>query len=725
MAETDDDILKEAKARFQRCVDWESLARQHARFDARFASGDPLNKWQWDASVIASRGDRPCLTNNLTRQHNLLIVNDALRNKAAIKISPTGGQATYEAAQIFQNLIRRIEYQSKATDAYSTATFHQVESGIGYVRVTTDYVDEESFEQDIYIRRIADPNTIYMDPDATDYDKADARFAFVFEDIAKDRLSEKEQEQAGDVALDNMEGGWNTRDHIREAEYWRRNERDDKLHELADGTQIRDSDIPDEQSEAIRASIRRSRAIAVPEVEWFKIRGNKIIDRGEWPGKYIPIVPAIGEEIVIDGVMDRKGHTRAMIDAQRIDNYWSSAAVEFVALQGKSPYIASAQAIEGRQRQWEEANVRNWGVLVYNGVDDRGQPIPPPERAPPPVMPQAYIEGMRMARDDLLQVSGQHQADLGMPGNERSGAAIDARQRQGELATTHYIDHQSKMIRQVGRILLDLIPKVYDTARVVKIMAEDETESDVHVIPTADVAHQHFAMRPNGPEPITAQEAQGIGEDDKDPTDVRIVFNPNVGRYDVESDVGPQYGTRRQEAFNAFSQILSQNQGAFPIVGDFWAQNADFPGADVLAARLRRGLPPQYKPGPDPQTQQLIQGAQQMQAHAQQLLQQADAEIATLKAQVVHQKGLLDDKADELNRKDYEAETQRISALGGIDPMSMQVIVRQLVQDVLQTELKPVLERHAQIEGQLQAMAAPPAPAGGEGPANGQSATMQ
>jgi hypothetical protein len=728
MADDDDDIMSEAKRRFERCVMWESVARNNADFDTKFANGDSRNMFQWDQAVRNARADRPCLTNNLTRQHNLLIINDARQNKAAIKVTPTGGRATYEAAQIFQGIIRRIEYQSKAMDAYSTAIYHQVESGIGYVRVVTDYADEDSFDQELYIRRIADPKTIYIDPDAKDYDKADMRFAFVFTDIAKDRLEDDGEDVPASAALDHEADDWNSRDHIREAEYWRRNEDNDKLHMLNDGTQLRESDIqqiPAESREQVRAMIKQTRDITVPQVEWFKIRGSEIVDRGTWAGKYIPIVPAIGEETIIDGVMDRKGHTRAMIDAQRIDNYWSSAAVEFVALQGKSPFIATSEAVAGRTRQWDTANVTNYSVLVYNGTDERGQPVPPPQRAPPPVMPQAYVEGLRMARDDLMQVSGQHQADLGMPGNERSGKAIDARQRQGELATAHYIDNQAKMIRQVGRILIDLIPKVYDTARVTKIMAEDGTESDIHIIPNADTAHQHMAMMPEGPKPISPEEAKGIDEDDNDQTDVKVIFNPNVGKYDVEADVGPQYGTRRQEAFNAFSQILAQNQQVFPIVGDYWAQNADFPGADALADRLRRGLPPQYKAGPDPQVQQMQQAAQQMHQQAQQMLQQADAEIASLKAQLAHQKGLLDDKGHDLAIKDYSAETDRMKAVGAIDPLSLQIIVRQLVQDTLQTELHPMLQRHADIEAGLQAQMAPPAPAGATGPANGQAGAVQ
>ena len=186
-----------------------------------------------------------------------------------------------------------------------------------------------------------------------------------------------------------------------------------------------------------------------------------------------------------------------------------------------------------------------------------------------------------------------------------------------------------------------------------------------------------------------------------------MIFNPNVGTYDVEADVGPSYGTQRQEAANAFSQIMQQNPAAFQVVGDFWATNSDFPGADELADRLKRGLPPQYKAGPDPQVQAVTQQAQQMQQQAQGLLQKADAEIAMLKAQLVHAQESAKDKSAELAIRDYEAETKRLDVVGGIDPIALQVVVRQLVSDMLQTELHPVLQQHAAQEGQLQAMSEP------------------
>ena len=338
---------------------------------------------------------------------------------------------------MFSGIIRRIEYVSKAVDAYSTAIYHQVESGIGYVRVETDYVDENSFDLDLFIRRVPDPRSVYMDPDAG-LRQVGRQFRVRVRGHSAGPLRGgiRGGGQHRAATLEHSDG-WNDKDHVRIAEYWRRNLNNETLHRLQDGTMVRDSDIPAELRDQVKAMIVQSRDVAEPEIEWFKLAGNKIIDREQWLGKYIPIVPFIGEETVIEGEMDRKGHTRAQIDAQRIYNYWASAAVEQVALQTKTPYVARADAIEGRTEQWATANVKNWSVLVYNGIDEAGNPIPPPSRVEPPTMAQAYIQGMTIARQDLMSVTGQYQAELGMPSNERSGnrhPAAAAPGRHGDLS---------------------------------------------------------------------------------------------------------------------------------------------------------------------------------------------------------------------------------------------------------------------------------------------------
>lgn len=714
MADTDAEILAEAKARHKRAEDWESKALINALADAKFANGDAYNMFQWEAKTVTDRANRPCLTQNECRQHNLHIVNDARQHKAAIKVTPTGKGASYEAAEVFSAIIRRIEYQSKAMDAYSTAIYHQVESGIGYVRVTTDYADEESFDHEIFIRRVKDPRKVRLDPDAEEYDKSDMRFAFYFEDQPRKEFEAKYPDRKDNYAhtLDSSDA-WNTTDHVRVAEYWRKGEKTDTLLLLADGTTIRKSQMDrlPAKLQAAAPAITKQRDISEPAIEWFLIHGNDIVDRKDWPGKYIPIVPFIGEEIVIDGEMDRKGHTRAMIDAQKMENYWNSAAVEQVALQGKSPFITSLRAVEGLENFWQAANTSNLPYLPYNDMSDDGTPQQAPVRSLPPVMAQAYIQGMQIAREDIMRVSGQYQAEMGAPGNERSGVAIQQRQREGDTATYHYIDNQAKGIRQIGRICLDLIPKVYDVARVIKIMALDGTQSDVQLDPNADAAHQHVMPGPDGqPQPVTPEQADAAQEDPNAP-DPTIIFNPNVGRYDVEADVGPSYGTQREEAANAFSTIMAQNPEAFKVVGDFWAANSDFPGADELAERLKRGLPPEYKAGADPAVQALQQHVAAITQQGQQIAQQADAETARLKAEIAMLEEQLKDKGAKTSTDDYRAETDRLEAVTAADPTAAKVLVRSMLSTLLQMPALPIMHEHDAADAAHAASIAPVDPA--------------
>lgn len=644
------------------------------------------------------------LTQNKIRQHNLQIINDARQNKAGVKITPTAGAASADAAQVFEGLIRRIEYQSMANDAYSTAFYHQVESGLGFVTVETKYVDEQSgFEQELFVGRVADPDTIYYDPDCVEYDKSDMMYAFEFVHVPRETWDENHpKNQTPPAAALDYTSDWVTKDHVRVAKFWRRVERKDRLHLLTNGVTVRDSELQDDRRKALAPLVDRTREVIDYDVEWFRIEGDDIVEEGKWAGKFIPIAPCIGEETLIDGVLDRKGHTRSQIDAQRVYNYWSSSAVEQVALQSKTPYVAAAKAIEGHEGLWNTANIKNHSVLIYNGVDDDGKDIAPPQRQEPPTMGQAYLQGMQMARQDLLDVTGQYQAELGMPSNERSGTAIQARQRQGDTATYHYIDNQAKMIRHVGRILLDLIPKVYDTTRIHKIINPDGSNTDVIMSPHAPAPFMRMAQTPQGWQPVGKDNADLVNADQHRP-DVRIIFNPTMGTYGIEADVGPSYGTQRQEAANAFVQIMTQNPAAFTVVGDLWADNSDFPGAEVLAERLRRGLPQQYKPGPDPQVQQVTAQAQQMMQQGQQLMQKADAEIARLNAEIVRLKEQKLDRMGELEIDTYKAETDRMKVAAQVDPAAMQLVVRQLVRDMLMTDIVPMLREHATLEGQLQA----------------------
>lgn len=664
----DDKIITEAKRRFKQCQDWESDSRRLFEDDLKFGNGDADNQYQWPDALRRSReiDRRPCLTINKTRQHCLQIVNDAKQNKPGVTVHPVSTEATYDAAQIYEGIIRHIEYASNAQQAYDTATEFQVFGGIGYWRVITDYANDQSFDQEIFIRRVKDPLSIYLDPDIKEADGSDAKFGFVFDDLKKEEFDAKypAHKEVSETAALGEGDDWAGKDHVRVCEYYYVEMKTDTLVALPmpDGSTqlVRISGLDKDVAKVVRDDDTiQKRKIQNPSVKWCLIAGSKVIDRREWPGKFVPIVRVIGEETIIDKKLDRKGHVRALKDPQRMYNYGSSACVEFIALQGKQPYVAPVEAVQGFEGYWSTANTENHSYLPYNGLDEAGNQIAAPQRQMPPTAAPAYITMMQNASEEMRMVSGQYDATMGAPSNETSGVAINQRQRQGDRATYHYIDNLGRAVRFTGKILLDLIPKIYDTPRVIRVLGKDDSEKTIQLEPQAQQAaqEQHDAMT----------------------NEVQVAFNPNVGVYDVVADIGPAYQTRREEAFNALTQIASQNPQMMQVAGDLIMKAADFPMADELAERLERMVPANIKgDAPPPEVEQLTQQLQQMQQN-----------MGTLVKQLADASSDRQSKEASLEVDKYKAETERMKVLGeAMDPQQIATLAADLVMQTMRTNLE-------------------------------------
>lgn len=693
IAETDDDrLVRQAKKRFKLCADWYSVARSRQLDDIKFANADAYNMFQWPNNVQSARGygtgmdnERPCLTINKTQQHNYQIVNDGRQNKTSIKCRPVGDGATYEAAQIYEGLFRHIEYISNAQAAYTRAQVCQVEGGIGYCRLNTDYVDQTTFDQDVYIQSIEDPLSVFIDPDYAMPDGSDMRYAFVFVDMPRDQFKTEYPDvplppkSTWTSTLGNDENAWVAEQKVRVAEYYYRTEKRDELivfldPQTGDKMPIKRSELDgmsgelrDAFNEQLKDPYTKKRDLIGHEVRWIKIAGETIVDRKEWPGETVPLYFSIGKKTVIDGELDIKGHTRALLDSQRMLNYNASAAIEYGALQGKTPYLAPSQAIEELEQYWGRENLDNLAVLPWNHVDDDGKPIPPPIRIQPPSAAPVYQQGRENAEHDMMLVSGQYQPMMGEPSNERSGKAIQARQRQGENATYHFIDNHAMMIRRIGKEIVPLIPKLYDTPRVMKIMGENGEETEVTIDPNAKKAFEETKARTN----------DAIRE---------VLFNPSVGRYDVMSDVGPDYATRRQEAANALTQIAQQNPELMGSIGDLIFLALDFPLADEAAERLRRGIPAHLLgDGPAPEVLQL-----QSQMTALQKLNDA------ISAKVIQLQSKATTNQEQKSVNEFKAATDRMKVVFdhfGI-PASMQV---QMLHDLAKQEHQGSLDVASQV----------------------------
>lgn len=488
-SDKDEELLVEARARFKRCEDWEGDFRKLFTEDLKFVNADSDNGYQWPEAMRLQRTEdaKPWLTINKTRQHALMVINEAKENKPSVKVNAVGGDASYDSAQVYEGVIRHIEYQSNAGDVYDTALEFQVKAGIGYWRVMTEYVGDDSFDQEIYIRRIRNPLSVYLDCDIKEIDGSDAKYGFIFDDMKRKDFERKYPAHKDDISPGTFGqySDWLGKDLIRVAEYYYVTYKKDTLIALplpdAQGneqlTMITLSELkqamPDLAKVAMADKTIQKRTIQRPSVDWCLIAGDKIIDRSQWPGSTIPIVRVVGEEMIIDGKLDRKGHVRNLKDPQRMYNYWSSSAVEHVALQTKTPYLADTRAIEGFESIWATANTENHAYLPYNSTDEQNQPVMPPSRQEAPVMSAAYMQGMQVAAEEMKMVSGQNDALMGAPTQEIAGVAIARRQKQADRSTMHFRDNLAKAIRYTGKIFIDVIPKIYDTPRTIRILAED------------------------------------------------------------------------------------------------------------------------------------------------------------------------------------------------------------------------------------------------------------
>lgn len=702
-------IIAHAKARFRQCVDFESDARSHFVNDLKFANADPTNGWQWPNYLWSSRQDdptgyKPRLTINKVRQHNLLIKNDAKKNPPGIKVNPVGEMASFKAAQAYMGLIRDIERQSRAKNTYDTAFGFAVDAGIGYIRVVTEYEDDDSFNQTIRLRRVRNPLNVYLDPDSNEVDRSDARFGFVFEDVPTEEFLRDNPELVGQVnntiGIETGVDEWVNGDHVRVVEYFSQSLKKDRLVLMIDPDDTagkkrviaRWSKIPPNIKAMIEAnkSIIQEREVQVHEIMWYKIAANKIIDKKKWPGKYIPIVPVVGEETLIEQRLDRKGHTRNMIDAQRMYNFWTSKATEQVALQTNSRWFVPVGATENLETYYQLMNRQNYPFIPYNAVDSEGNPLPPPTPIEPPTMADGFIKGMLVAKDELNMSSGQREENQGDQTNAMSFKAINARQQPGEVATYHFKDGLATALVQVGFILLDLIPHIYDTKQVRRILARDGTEMLLQIDPNAE-------------QPYTEVEDAKEGE-------AKAVLNPNLGRYWVSPDVGAGYETQRKEAWNAFVQITAQNQELVTQIGDLMFRYADFPGADEIAERLRRLVPPNVLgEGPSPD----LQAAQAANEELKKL-------VAELTDKLAKQELQLADKQDQKEINQFKADSDRLkqagNAVADLGEGTMRPLIEKIIREMMGAPEPVVGDARRGGDGQAPGTEVAPgaaAPAGG------------
>jgi hypothetical protein len=674
----DEDKMATMRHRLKMAQSAYSDSREDELDDLRFMAGSPDNQWQWPADVLATRGSvqgqtinaRPCLTINKLPQHVRQVTNEQRQNRPSGKVIPADDNADVQVAEIFNGVVRHIEYMSDADVAYDTACDNQVTYGEGYIRLLTEYCNDETFDQDIRIARVRNSFSVYMDPTIQDPCGADAEWCFVTEDILKEEyermfpdatpISTLYSQGVGDQGISS----WLQEDTIRIAEYFYNTYEKATLHLYPDNQTAYRGTPQDKQLTAMFGKPIRSREVDRKKVMWMKTNGFDVLQEREWAGKWIPVVRVIGNEWEVDGQMYISGLVRNAKDAQRMYNYWTSQEAEMLALAPKAPFIGYGGQFEGYEMQWKTANTTNWPYLEVNPdvTDGAGAVLPLPQRAPPPLPQTGLIQAKMGAADDSTGTTGQYDTSLGMQGNERSGKAILAREKQGDVGTYHYVDNLARAIRHITRQIVDMIPKIYDTQRIARIIGVD---GEVDMV----------KFNPSQAEPVKEIRDQMGALIEK-------VYNPSVGTYDVMVTTGPGYMTKRQEALDAMSQILQSNPQLWSVAGDLFIKNMEWPGAQERAARFKKILDPKVLSEGD-QSPEMMAAQQQLEAMTQELNRMTDI-IQNVQDSVAQRE--VDIKEYKAQVDAYDAETKRISAVQqGMTPEQIQDIVMGTIAAALDT----------------------------------------
>lgn len=634
-------VLTRAKKRFQQAITAESANRTKATLCLRFKASD---QWEPDLAAQRAAARRPKLTVNKIVTFVNQVANDQRQNRPATMISPAGDRGHIDLAHMLRGLIRVIERDSDAELAYDTSFESALDIGWGYWRYNVEW-DGDTFRKRIVIEPIHDTMAVYLDPDAKRPEGSDAKWAFVTQWIPRDEFR---REYPG-VSLSNWESGaegdryrnWGDDESIRIAEYFEIETQKRTLVMLANGHVGWEDELSDDvvwrsQEGDPAYQIVNEREVDTDKVMWYKMIADQVIDEEEWLGAHIPIVRDIYERINQNGKTRYVGIIERMLDPQRMYNYWVSAETEALALAPKAPWVLAEGQDAGYEDEYQSANLVPNPVIHYRPVSIEGHPVPAPQRQQPVAVQAGFQAAKQGAAADMMTVSGiRFDSTPQERTYDESGQALRELQRVSDLGSFHGVDNLTRSLRRGGEILLDLIPRVYDTAQVLTIIGEDDKERMVRIDPNAP---------------------QAVGKTQGPDGSVIPLFNPRMGKYSVAVTVGPSARTRRIETANQIMQFIKAVPQAAPLIMDLLATYLDWPGADQIAQRLATAVPPQaLAPAEKDVSPQVAALIQNLQFELQQAKQQLMGAMQALQEKQ-SDRALLADKYE----KDFEAKVLAI-----------------------------------------------------------------
>lgn len=581
------EIIADAQRYLEFCIAADGQNHANGLDDLQFLAGD---QWAPEARRQRELDGRPCLTINKLPTFLHQITNDQRQNVCSIHVAPVDSGADIDTAEVEQGMIRHIEYSSNADIAYDTAVNSAAAIGFGYFRLVTEYESPDSFDQVIRFKRVRNAFTVYFDPASEEPDGSDARRAMITGKMPHDLFKVENPGAEATEAFfttgigDKGNLNWLGADFVRVAEFYRIEQTAAVLIKLSNDEIGYEEDLLELPK---GVTIVQRRASYKQRVMWYKLTAAEVLEETEIKCDWIPVFPVYGDEIDLDGRVVRSGLIRAAKDPARMYNYWSTAATEEVALRTKTPFIGAEGQFEGYEDDWNQANVRSLPYLEYKPVTVDGVLAPAPQRQPMTDVPQGHTRMLLQANDDIKATTGLFDSSIGNKGNATSGVQERAQQRQGDLANFHYTDNRNRSVRQAGRCLLSMIPHYYNTQRVVRIMGEDGK------IDFAEI---------NKPIPLEEQKP-----DEKTGAIRKVLNDMTVGEYDVTVSAGPSYNTLRQEASESMIEMGGKWPKLMEVAGDKVIRAMDWPGAQEIADRVAKTIPPELRDEEDGEQEPMVQ----------------------------------------------------------------------------------------------------------------------
>lgn len=651
MSDKNDSILSEIKENLKTAESYWHDNYQRGIDDKEFVT---VQGAQWDKGAVARRksAGKPSFEINLLRAYCNQQINTQRQNRPQAKVVPVDNGADPEVAKLIEGLIKDTEEASDFESVADIAAENATYSGLGFIRIITDYVSEDSFNQEPRFFAVPNPQAVYIDPQSKAFDGSDMNWAIVGEWIDKDIF----KKQYGDDAvvsfdMDEYSSWCNDNDNlVRIVEYFKKDEVADTLIMLEDGTIGYKSEFLKEfgvSEDELKLLVKNERPTTRTSIKWTKVSGSKVLDETEFPGKFIPVIPVYGGVTFIE----EKRYLFSLIhfakDSQRLYNFWKSTEAE--VLQQTQKYqdkpVLSAEAVKGYEDQWQ--NPEKYAALYYNQVSDTEGPLQPPYRMSPAQPPVAILGAAESSKQSITDILNMHAPIMGGDSSEVSGVAIGMRQRQSETAQFHLQDNLNKSIRHGVRILIGLYQALYTVPMMRRIIGPDGESQTIQLFD---------------------QIAEGI------------LADVTVGRYDVRMDTGPSYNTQREQNFQMIMQLLQMNPQLFAVIGDILLQNSPLLNAKEIAERIKKTMPPNLL-GEDG-------GINPEQAKAQ--IQQLDQLVQKMTGDLEKLQKLVDDKDQDRQLEMVKAQLQaekdiqvaQINAASRSDVQELRGIVELLKQRI-------------------------------------------